>query len=165
VEEKTVIELGAGTGLLGMMASRLGASVVYLTDHDNRSLRHMREDCATNNIHAEVTRLDWFDPDVSIFASVHNLRLIAGDVIYKSNLIGPFMSTAKMLLKPDVKMLLCHVPRAGVTQDIVKAAAIEHGISITRISRDAWNSQAFLEHASLEEIESADLYELCVNAL
>ena len=61
VREKIVLELGAGTGVLGMLCEKLGASKVILTDNDRRSLIHMESDIPLNNCGACVCSLDWFE--------------------------------------------------------------------------------------------------------
>lgn len=103
----TVVELGAGTGVLGMLCRRLGAGRVLLTDNDARSLAHMRRDCASNGIDgAEVLALDWFAPTVPsgiveamrLDARGAPLLVVAGDVLYKRCLLQPFFATAKALL-------------------------------------------------------------------
>ena len=69
VQGSLVIELGSGTGLLGMICSILGSSIVYLTDHDRKSLQHMTKDIATNNLtHCEVLNLDWCKSDYTSIA-------------------------------------------------------------------------------------------------
>jgi SAM-dependent methyltransferase len=48
VRGKTVLEIGAGTGLLGVAAARLGASVAVVSDHEPAVLRILRA-CARLN--------------------------------------------------------------------------------------------------------------------
>lgn len=143
------------------LSSRLGARNVYLTDHDTKSLDHMRADCTTNGIAAHVERLDWFDPDLSLLQSVVDLRVIAGDVLYKDTLLAPFMRTTSALLKQrGARMLLCHVPRAGVTHELVLEAASRVGVLAERVAREAWTGESLALHCSEEEIASAQLYQL-----
>ena len=147
------------------LTSRLKAHSVYLTDHDLKSLSHMRSDCQLNGVDASIVLLDWFNPNFEeIPADMPSVRVIAGDVLYKSILITPFMTTVKKLLQRCLQgeMLLCHVPRAGVTHDMVVEAAQTQGIIISPIAREEWlndDSLSFL-HCSQEEIDSATLYHL-----
>ena len=53
--------------------------------------------------------------------------ILAGDVLYKHCLLAPFLGTVREMLAPGGRMLLCHVPRAGVTYEIVQEAFGEAG--------------------------------------
>lgn len=57
--------------------------------------------------------------------------ILAGDVLYKQALLRPFLSTVEQMLAPKGRLLLCHVPRAGVTYDIVENAFARHGLAFT----------------------------------
>ncbi len=48
VQKKKIVELGAGLGLAGIVASKLGASKVVLTDGDTDTLENMRENVNMN---------------------------------------------------------------------------------------------------------------------
>ena len=50
LSDSCVVELGSGTGLVGMLCNRLGAEEVILTDNDVRSLTHMKQDCERNGV-------------------------------------------------------------------------------------------------------------------
>ena len=50
LSDSCVVELGAGTGVVGMLCDHLGARNVFLTDNDVRSLKHMKEDCERNKV-------------------------------------------------------------------------------------------------------------------
>ena len=53
--------------------------------------------------------------------------ILAGDVLYKHCLLRPFLRTVRDMLAPGGRMFLCHVPRAGVSYDIVERAFVEAG--------------------------------------
>ena len=63
---KTVLELGAGTGLPGIVAASLGAARVVQTDRDESALavcrRNGKRNGATNIAHRLVDWTDWRDP-------------------------------------------------------------------------------------------------------
>ncbi len=132
VKDKILVELGSGTGVLGMICKRLGAAKVVLTDHDDRSLTHMRHDIVANTIDADIIRFDWFNPDMdglltTLSASspgvCDDMIIVAGDVLYKRALLEPFFSTTRKVLElaslmpsrfGSSEMILCHIPRAEV---------------------------------------------------
>ena len=95
IKNKNIIELGAGTGILGMMCKILGASKIILTDNDLICLKHMKNDLLINNIEGDVILLDWFFPN-----KIPNKIdiIVAGDVLYKKSLLDPFMTIVKLLL-------------------------------------------------------------------
>eukprot|EP01041_Mallomonas_annulata_P003870 gene3870-7720_t len=162
---KSVIELGAGTGVLGMLCRKIGAKIVYLTDHDERSLDHMKQDIQDNNIDAEIIRLDWFNPNMSFIdlsissPDIENVRIVAGDVLYKSALVIPFLTLVKQLLvHKNSFLLLCHVPRAGVEHAHVVQACGDLGLDIITIATDEWRKGACLQHCPPEDYNRAQLY-------
>jgi len=161
----TVVELGAGTGVLGMLCKRLGALRVVLTDNDPRSLEHMKHDCVRNGIEAEVVSLDWFAARAELPSGggITTLRIVAGDVLYKKALLEPFMRTVGDLLKQSsdpaaAQMLLCHVPRAGVDQSDVQQSAAEQALSLTALPRELWCKGAATEYCPTEDTDRAVLY-------
>lgn len=62
--------------------------------------------------------------------------ILAGDVLYKQCLLDPFLGTVRDMLAPGGRMLLCHVPRAGVTYDIVERAFVEAGFAFEILNGD-----------------------------
>lgn len=194
---KYVIELGAGTGVAGMICAKLGAGHVCLTDHDQRSLDHMQIDCADNNITAtSVARFDWFNPDYNLFtetmtmlaatqqveAGSVSVRLVAGDVIYKSQLIEPFFAVVKELLvryssssssdrdkdcgngsaEYTASLLLCHIPRAGVSHEVVQAEVARIGLTLTVLHQGGgaacWTGGLVTRYSPEEDYSRAKLY-------
>ena len=163
-ENKIVIELGAGTGVMGMLCKKMGAKRVLLTDYDEKSINHMNVDCKTNNIDAEIKVCDWFNPNINELQldenNLHNIRIVAGDVLYKNIVLEPFWNTVKLLfsLNTNIQMLLCHVPRAGVEHDHIKNAAIANGLKIQEIDPLLWRKGSCLEYSPNDDNERAKLY-------
>jgi len=165
VRGMTVLELGAGTGLLGMLCQRLSAARVVLTDNDPRSLKHMAEDCASNNVDATVCSLDWFDSQAAAGLDLGSggagtLRIVAGDVLYKQSLLNPFMSTVQSLLiaHEGAEMLLCHIPRAGIDQHHIAALAAEKAIRMEEVDPAKWRKGSCTEYSPEEDYSRAKLY-------
>ncbi|KAL3155850.1 hypothetical protein ABBQ32_012859 [Trebouxia sp. C0010 RCD-2024] len=48
VADKTVLEIGSGCGLCGILAAKLGAAQVVLTDHEEKVLHNLRDCVAAN---------------------------------------------------------------------------------------------------------------------
>jgi hypothetical protein len=167
-ENKIVIELGAGTGVMGMLCKKMGAKRVLLTDYDEKSINHMNYDCKMNEIDAEVKVCDWFNFDINELQldmnNTKNIRIVAGDVLYKNIVLEPFWNTVKMLfsLSDEIQMLLCHVPRAGVEHHQVINAAITNGLSIKELDSSLWRKGCCLEYSPVDDNDRAKLYMISV---
>lgn len=62
--------------------------------------------------------------------------VLAGDVLYKHCLLEPFIRTVRDMLAPDGRIFLCHIPRAGVTYEIVEQAFEGAGFSFEILNCD-----------------------------
>jgi hypothetical protein len=166
VDGKVVVELGAGTGVLGMVCARQGAKTVFLTDHDQISLNHMIADCSRNHIDAVVKRLDWYRPTFddwdldSAVATSAGLVIVAGDVVYKDALLDPFFSTASLLLQKfaGVKLYLCHIPRAGVDYAAVLAKAESFGLVHDEVAAGLWNTGECFQYCDPDDLVRARMF-------
>lgn len=171
VENAVTVELGAGTGVASMICAKLRASCCIATDHDERSIEHMKTDFATNNTVVSVERLDWYRPEMETIAEAigdtqgRPIHLVAGDVLYKTCLLVPFFNTVSAFLAryPSAKLLLCHVPRAGVKQeDVVRAA---QAAQLEVAEHQGWTMQAQLAtYCPEEDLQRARLYSMSLGS-
>jgi predicted nicotinamide N-methyase len=168
VRDSFVVELGAGTGVVSIIAAKLGATVMA-TDHDERSLIHMREDFPRNSVDISVESLNWYSPDLSVIeksletASFEKIIILAGDVLYKEVLIEPFLQTVRAILslKANSELLLCHIPRAGVFQEIIQERLRTEQFSFEIIPSLDWNYGDLLQkYSPIEDIERAQMYKI-----
>lgn len=163
VKDKYIVELGAGTGVVSMIASKLSAIQVYATDHDQLSIDHMKLDCQNNHIsNVEVMKLDWFAPECPVFDSNCQLRILAGDVLYKAALLQPFFTTVKTILTlySDSELLLCHIPRAGVEQQMIVEFTASMGLLALPIAKEEWNEGSIYEYCPQEDLIRAQIYRI-----
>mmetsp|Transcript_94054 Transcript_94054/g.155470 ORF Transcript_94054/g.155470 Transcript_94054/m.155470 type:complete len:214 (+) Transcript_94054:3-644(+) len=112
VNGKRVLEMGCGTGLSGVVASRLGASSVLLTDYVDSVLKRADRNAKANAKGAliEARKLSWSE------AVPQELRgnidvILASDCLYNANGWRIFATTVVDLLKPKSGLLL--VSEAG----------------------------------------------------
>lgn len=240
-----VLELGAGCGLVGMLAARLGARATLITDGDAATVRLLRRNLARNAPlpRAAASVLRWGDTraltrvvgsgsgggadnDDGVDATADQRRadaggddsnpddsamktfaaalasgrdgdaafgpspvILAGDVLYKHELIAPFFETLRMLLLqlggdvssaaggavPAAAAYLCHLPRAGVEHTHVRSALRTHGLRVrsalsgTAVAAAAMASGdtgAFVggDDCSKEDTAAAMLYHLTLRA-
>lgn len=182
ISGSTIIELGSGTGLLGMICRLLGASHVFLSDHDDRSITHMKQDLLSNNIdNCDVLQMDWNkfkEFDFSVFnkseqltigqvaetpnKSIQSVRIMAGDVLYKKHLLEPFFNTIKVLFQffPNSDLLLCHVPRNGNEHSHVLDAAASFKLQTVEIPSDQWDKGVVHKFSPSEDYTRAKLYRI-----
>ena len=110
----------------------------------------MKKDCLTNDIASTVSVeiLDWYNLKISelgLFESIEKpptFTIVAGDVMYKKELIEPFFTTVKLLFNEytqyynsfDIsiqpRLILCHIPRAGEFLGHISAISISFIITL-----------------------------------
>ena len=135
-EGKKCIELGAGSGILGLALNKLADDVV-LTDADPFALNLIRSNLDCNTISGVlVKQLRWGSPvdirEVKLALGERYLNecldvVLAADVCYKEEIVLPLMTTS-LMMAPN--LILCHIPRHGVTHDFVIKCAKDVGFKL-----------------------------------
>uniref|UniRef100_A0A8C6SYT6 Valosin containing protein lysine (K) methyltransferase n=1 Tax=Neogobius melanostomus TaxID=47308 RepID=A0A8C6SYT6_9GOBI len=119
---KRVVELGAGTGAVGLMAATLGANVVVTDLEELQTLLDLNiqenlDLVNTGSITAKV--LKWGE-DVSDFMPYPHYILMA-DCIYYEQSVVPLVETLKLLAGPETCVICCYEQRTeGVNPKIEK---------------------------------------------
>jgi predicted nicotinamide N-methyase len=112
LEGVSVLELGAGTGLAGLVAASLGGHVVQ-TDHSYEALALCRRNAALNNaVNTEVRWADWRNWHCD---ETYNL-VIAADILYEPDLYGDILGVLERVVRPGGSALMTdpariHAPR------------------------------------------------------
>ncbi|KAI1895549.1 hypothetical protein AGOR_G00107390 [Albula goreensis] len=109
---KTILELGAGTGVVGLMAATLGAHVTVTDLEDLQQLIHIniRDNIAlisNGSVSAKV--LKWGE-DVNKFLPPPDYILMA-DCIYYEQSLEPLVKTLRDLAGPDTCVICCYEQR------------------------------------------------------
>ncbi|CAM4643727.1 unnamed protein product [Leuciscus chuanchicus] len=119
---KSIIELGAGTGLVGLVASTLGANVT-VTDLEELlpllklNIEKNQQLICTGSITAKV--LKW-GGSVEDFLPYPHYILMA-DCIYYEQSVEPLVETLKLLAGPETCIICCYEQRTvGVNPEIEK---------------------------------------------
>eukprot|EP00611_Tribonema_gayanum_P006933 TRINITY_DN16274_c0_g1_i1.p1 TRINITY_DN16274_c0_g1~~TRINITY_DN16274_c0_g1_i1.p1 ORF type:complete len:296 (-),score=68.01 TRINITY_DN16274_c0_g1_i1:23-862(-) len=150
---RTVIELGAGLGLCGILCAKLGASVVVTDGGDEfteEALGALTEQVERNRsvtaaaLECAVERLTWGDHDAFLKAHREGFDVvIAADVIYEADAVAPLLSTVTALLqaKPRARFLLGYTHR-NVNIDRVWQEAQARGLDWREIADDFSGSES-----------------------
>ena len=104
---KRVLELGCGTGLPGIVAARLGASRLVLTDGTAEVLARAKQNAAANlrDVPWAAQQLLFGEVTPEELAGKFDV-LIASDVLYQSSGWRPLAQTAGELLAPNGVLLV-----------------------------------------------------------
>ena len=89
IENTTVLEIGCGFGLTGIVACRMGARVVF-TDAEREALRFAHHNAEQNSVsqHADFVQMDWNTPCFN-----RKFRyILAADVIYEEHHWQPIIT-------------------------------------------------------------------------
>ena len=122
VQSKYVLELGAGTGFVGIAASLLGAEQVILTDLEytmelmskNISLNQSPRCKLSNQV------CDWFNaPSISQFQfdTVYPDVILVADCVWIAELVDPLMKTLDMYCNDDTLVIITYQQRGKVTHE------------------------------------------------
>uniref|UniRef100_A0A8C2T2P7 Valosin containing protein lysine methyltransferase n=1 Tax=Coturnix japonica TaxID=93934 RepID=A0A8C2T2P7_COTJA len=111
LSRRAVLELGSGTGAVGIMAATLGADVTLTDLQELQELLAVNIDnnrhLVTGSVRAEV--LKW-GQDVSGFRPPPDYILMA-DCIYYEESLEPLLKTLRELTGPDTCVLCCYEQR------------------------------------------------------
>ena len=115
-----ILELGSGTGFLGISLLRLGlvhpGRRFIFTDGHDRVLEALRHNCEVNldGSPCEVVNLDW--------AGFRGDEDFASDVVYDPSVVGPLARTVEILLKKcgakDARALVASTIRNPLTLEL-----------------------------------------------
>lgn len=120
---KTVLEVGSGLGVVGIVAHRCGAEVL-LSDLEDDALRMAELNWIINfGELPAITRLDWRNPTLNRQFET----LLAADVAYEKRLFWPLLDTFHKLLAPGGEIWLSEPgrPVAGEFFEMLKKEGFE----------------------------------------
>lgn len=152
---KSALELGAGTGIVGLTLSMLGASVV-LSDRDPALLELQRRCISANPSIAErlsVVQLDFTEPATYLGDKKLDL-IVASEVLYD----GCGVDLARAIaahVQPEAKteVIMAYVHRDEAPLDAFLASLFEHGFSLHLLEQDRSSAGNF-ESSSLNHLLS-----------
>jgi predicted nicotinamide N-methyase len=132
VQAKSVLEVGAGTGLCGIVAHLLGASRVLVTDGDSTVLPNLRRNVEPYSNAIKCRQLIW-GRRLSEFQTQHGTFdvILAADCIYMPPSLVPFWETMEALLSAEGCVVFCHPSSSQVSRDVLWETANKFGFQIT----------------------------------
>jgi predicted nicotinamide N-methyase len=135
IQDKTVLEIGCGLGLPAIIAAKLGAKQVHLTDYLPEAVDFSRLNFEKNlsidpqtppSVKSHFSTLDWRKPTPQYAADV----LLAADVAYEKRAFAPLLNAFKILLKPNGLILIAEPNRPVST--LFFANLNKHGYTVSQ---------------------------------
>lgn len=129
----TILELGAGTSLPGLVAAKVGANVT-LTDDSSKAevLENMTRVCELNNLNCNVMGLTWGVWDATIFDLRPNI-ILGADVLYDSSAFDDLFATVSFLLQnsPDTVFITTYHNRSG--HHLIEFLMVKWGLKCVKL--------------------------------
>ncbi|XP_035680377.1 protein N-lysine methyltransferase METTL21A-like isoform X2 [Branchiostoma floridae] len=148
VQSRSVLELGAGVGLPGLVAAKLTKepSSVVLTDQSEVVLELLQKNTEANftgdTDGPKCALLDW-GVDLEEFKKTHGTfdLIIGADIIYwmeQEGMAEPLFQTVSMLLskKADAMFLLCHHVRSAEMVQSIRDIASKFNLLCAEVGKD-----------------------------
>ncbi len=123
----TVLELGAGLGLVGIVAAELGYRVT-VSDYDEDALAFARENARRNHVELMTRHVDWRQTYTDLAVE----RILAADVLYEARNLEPIARFIRQHLSPDGFALVGDADRS--TADPFAQIAESCGLTVENIS-------------------------------
>jgi predicted nicotinamide N-methyase len=126
-----VLELGAGTGVVGLTLGRLGATVT-LTDNETEVIALLKRNISANELSTTVnTRLLDFG-DATTYLSQEFDVIVAADVLYNENQAKHLANTLDAHVRRGVKVFLSYEKRA-VCHQAFFTEVVAMGLRVERL--------------------------------
>lgn len=165
VRGKRIVELGTGTGLVGISAALMGAKEAILTDLEY-TMANLERNVAmtmakTSSIHGAISTrvLDWFAPPLDM----GNLDLIlASDVVWVEELIAPLVQTMATLVRQSttpVTILMSYQRRSIHSDEILFQELERHQFQKLKVSTNELHPQFRSDRIDVWEITLAEKME------
>ncbi|TPX63364.1 hypothetical protein SpCBS45565_g06645 [Spizellomyces sp. 'palustris'] len=151
--EKTVLELGSGTGLVGISAWIAAAKLVILTDISD-TLELTRRNVETNSERIcasrpamryaknsiQVMPLTWGETDRSQykFTSDYPDYIFGSDIIYLKDIFNALCQTLQAFSDPNTRIFLAYKQRGLMESDFF-AIARDMGFDVQKVARNKIN--------------------------
>jgi ribosomal protein L11 methyltransferase len=127
---KTVLDFGCGTGILGILASKLGAKTVVGVDIENEAIENARENCEINL----VKNIKFYRGDISAAPLLDYEIALAN--INRNIILQSLSSLARLIQSNGTLIISGFIPG---DEDIMTVALHQNGFElIGRICKNNW---------------------------
>ncbi|KAG0644060.1 putative methyltransferase-domain-containing protein [Tuber brumale] len=140
-EAGSVLELGAGTGLVGIVAARLGAGRVVVTDGNEGVCDALKAGLERNGVAdvVSVKRLMWGERDGKEEEDNEGERfdlVVGADVIYDSSTIPPFVAelVRRFHKNPSAKVVISATIRDEDTFSFFRDSCVDNSLFLSEIT-------------------------------
>lgn len=111
IENKIVIEIGAGCGICGLVAATMNAKKVYLTDRDQGCVELMKRNVEINKKRIslsdiEVINLDWINNEDCLKIQDSFDVIIGSDILYSMSMVDSLLKGLDRLCSESGIILL-----------------------------------------------------------
>lgn len=165
VKDQSILELGAGIGCCSLVCSRIGVSRLLSSDGDKAVVQLLETNLKRNKCDGNSTCLLY--GEVTSFESVEKefghdkfQKIVAGDVLYKRELLDPFFTTLHHFLssEPSSSAYVCHIPRADVGHEVVLECAKKHHFKVQIVVDTFQSEKGYPIECPPEDVLRAKLY-------
>lgn len=151
LENRTVMELGAGVGLPSLAASMLGAERVLLVDRLEPPLQEALESAVENNVSEKILTLrsEWLDLPGRLFNATEEVLqpfaradiILGSDILYEDRLATAFADTLGELLREPGQAAYVVDPYRRQHRKLFAKRCKEHGLSVTDAEIVTWEPE------------------------
>lgn len=150
LHEKTILELGAGTGVCGIALAVNENCRVIFTDYEEYSCHLCRHNCEINNLHNfDTVTADWRNfPDIKENIDI----VVCSDVLYEKKQVTPLFNVVNTFLQKKIPVYLADPGRAYISNFLRLIKNANYSIK-TSLEKDR-NKNNLLSAANIYLIEN-----------
>lgn len=109
LNDNCVLELGTGTGMVGLICDHLGAEEIYVTDYHPRVLANVAYNIKLNQSRAQISKLDFISVSKNEAPEWTNKKfdiVIASDLLYEMEHAEHLPVAVEKLMKNDFYFMI-----------------------------------------------------------
>lgn len=129
ISGKRVFDFGTGTGILAILAEKMGATEIFAVDNDPGAVENARENSRLNECHKAV-----FDTGSLELAAGRHFDLILANI--NRNILLQYMSDFPALLSDEGLLLLSGILKSDIPDILASAEANGFQLSAQRSGRE-----------------------------